>query len=143
MDTVAPVVSTEPTNYHTAPTKPRVMIIEDDDILLRMYTEKFTIENFEVISAKDGEVAYNTLKSQTPDCVLLDLHIPKIDGLSLIEKLQTEGVTLPPVIALTNIAELPQKQKAQELGIKEYLVKAMHTPEQVVETVRKYINSRQ
>ncbi len=139
MDTVSPVAP-EPTNYHMAPTKPRVMIIEDDDTLLRMYTEKFTIEGFEVISAKDGETAYNTLKSETPDCVLLDLHIPKIDGLSLIEKLKNEGATLPPVLALTNLAELPQKQKAQELGLKEYLVKAMYTPEQVVDTVRKYIN---
>lgn len=133
-------VSNEPTNYHVAVNKPRVMIIEDDSNLLRMYTEKFTIENFEVISARDGEAAYNILKSLTPDCILLDLHIPKIDGLALIEKLNTEGVALPPVLALTNIAELPQKEKAKQLGIKEYMVKAMLTPEAVVNTVSKYIN---
>ncbi len=132
--------SVDPTNYHTAQNKPRVMIIEDDTTLLHMYTEKFTIENFDVISARDGEAAYNILKIDTPDCVLLDLHIPKIDGLSLIERLQSEKVILPPVLALTNIAEAPQKIKAQELGIREYMVKAMLTPEQVVETVRKYIN---
>lgn len=137
----ASAVPTEPTNYHTAQNKPRVMIIEDDSILLKMYTEKFTIENFEVISARDGESAYTILKTETPNCILLDLHIPKIDGLSLIEKLQNEQVTLPPILALTNIAENPQRQKAQQLGIKEYLVKAMYTPEAVVNTVRKYINS--
>lgn len=135
-----PSAASEPTTYHTAQNKPRVMIVEDDATLLHMYTEKFTIEGFEIIPASNGEIAYSAIKSQLPDCILLDLHIPKIDGLSLIEKLEKEGVSLPPVLALTNIAERPQKQKAQELGIKEYMVKAMFTPEEVVTTVRKYLN---
>lgn len=136
-----PATTPEPTTYHTAANKPRVMIIEDDYTLLKMYTEKFTLENFDVIGAKDGETAYNTLKTETPDCILLDLHIPKLDGLSLIEKLINEKVTLPPIIALTNIAEISQKNKARELGIKEYMVKAMFTPEAVVSKVREYLQS--
>lgn len=138
-DTMNFRMNPEPSNYHTAQTKPRVMIIEDDATLLRMYTEKFTIENFEVLAAKDGEVAYETIKTQTPDCILLDLHIPKLDGLSLIEKLNTEKVSLPPVLALTNIAEVAQRERAKALGIKEYLVKAMFTPEAVVNKVRQYL----
>lgn len=134
-----PPVGAEPTNYHPVGHKPRVMIIEDDSMLLKMYTEKFTLEEFDVLSATDGQKAYDTLKNEVVDCVLLDLHIPQIDGLSLIEKLRQEGVTLPPVLALTNIAEAPQREKALELGIKEYLVKAMFTPEQVVQKVKESI----
>ncbi len=134
-----PQVSVGESTYHTAPHKPRVLIVEDDPTLLRMYTEKFVIENFEVIPAHDGEAAYGLIKTQTPDCVLLDLHIPKIDGLTLIEKLQSENVTLPPIIALTNIADELHRKKALELGLKEYLVKAMLTPEAVVAKVKRYI----
>lgn len=132
-------VSVGESTYHPAPHKPRVIIVEDDATLLHMYTEKFVIENFEVIPAHDGEAAYGLIKSQTPDCVLLDLHIPKIDGLTLIEKLRSENATLPPILALTNIAEASHRKKAFELGVKEYLVKAMLTPEAVVAKVKQYI----
>lgn len=134
-----PVSIAEPTTYHTAPHKPKVIIVEDDPVLLRMYTEKFVIDNFDVTPAHDGEAAYGLLKSETADCILLDLHIPKIEGLALLEKLREENVTLPPVLALTNIAEVELREKAFALGVKEYLVKAMLTPEAVVEKVKKHI----
>ncbi len=137
MNPTVPVV--DPTTYRPANHKPRVMIVEDDATLLHMYTEKFTIENFDVLTARDGEAAYHMLKTQMPDCVLLDLHIPKMEGLALIEKLRAENATLPPILALTNIAEVSQREKAFSLGIKEYLVKAMLTPEAVVAKVREQL----
>lgn len=127
------------TTYKTAPHRTRIFIVEDDPMLLRMYTEKFVVENFEVISARDGEAAYSLLKTQTADCLLLDVNIPKMHGIALLEKLREENATLPPILALTNSADRDHREKALALGVKEYLVKAMLTPEQVVAKVKQYI----
>jgi len=66
--------------------------------------------------------------------------LPRLSGTDFLEKFrQTQRGKETPVVALTNLAEEEEKQKAIKLGVKEYLVKAMQTPEQVVEKVKKYI----
>ena len=103
-----------------------------------MYSEKFTIDGYESHIASDGEEAYQFIKNNHVDCLLLDLHIPKYDGLTALEKLKSEQVTLPPTIALTNLAEPQLVERAKALGVKEYLIKAMLTPEAVVQKVKAY-----
>ena len=68
--------------------------------------------------------------------------LPRISGTDFLEKFRAtpQGKNIP-VVALTNLAEEEEKQRAIKLGVKEYLVKAMQTPEQVVEKVKKYISS--
>jgi len=68
--------------------------------------------------------------------------LPRMSGTDFLEKFResSQGKDTP-VVALTNLAEEEEKQRALNLGVKEYLVKAMQTPEQVVEKVKKYINS--
>ncbi len=128
------------TTYHTAPHTPFVLIVEDDILLSKMYAEKFTIDGFFTIVVHDGESALETMKSKAPDCVLLDLHIPKIDGLDVVARAKAEMGTLPPILALTNIAEKDRREKALALGVREYLIKAMLTPEQVVQKVKQVLS---
>ena len=117
-----------------------VFIVEDDPILLKMYTEKFTFEGYKVLSARDGEEALKLALSEKIDVVLLDIMLPKMSGTDFLEKLREnpKGKDIQ-VVALTNLAEEEERQKALNLGVKEYLVKAMQTPEQVVEKVKKYM----
>lgn len=117
-----------------------ILIVEDDPVLLKMYSEKFGFEGFNVINAKDGEEALEKATKEKVDIILLDIMLPKMSGTDLLERLKDDekGGSIP-VVALTNLAEDSEKQKALKLGVKEYLVKAMQTPEQVVETVKKHI----
>ncbi len=119
---------------------PVILIVEDDPILLKMYSEKFTFEGFSVLNARDGEEALKVAVESSPDIILLDIMLPKMSGTDFLEKYR--GVNSgknTPVLALTNLAEEEEKQKALKLGVKEYLVKAMQTPEQVVEKIKKYL----
>ena len=119
-----------------------ILIVEDDPVLLKMYTEKFTFEGFSVLNAKDGEEALNIATKDKVDIVLLDIMLPRMSGTDFLDKLRQDpkGKSLP-VVALTNLAEEGEKQKALKLGVKEYIVKAMQTPEQVVEKIKKYLVS--
>ncbi|KKQ52270.1 hypothetical protein A2865_02360 [Candidatus Woesebacteria bacterium RIFCSPHIGHO2_01_FULL_39_17] len=122
--------------------QPTVLIVEDDPVLLKMYTEKFGFEGFKVLNAKDGEEALKISLAEKMDIILLDIMLPRMSGTDYLAKFrQTEKGKDIAVVALTNLAEEEERQKALKLGVKEYLVKAMQTPEKVVETIKKYIRS--
>ncbi len=119
----------------------KILIIEDDPILLRMYTEKFTFEGFSVTTAKDGEEALKVAAEKEPDCILMDIMLPRMSGTDFLERYrQLPKGRETPVIALSNLTEQAERDRAMKLGVKEYLVKAMQTPEQVVEKVKKYLH---
>lgn len=117
-----------------------VLIVEDDPVLLKMYTEKFGFEGFKVLNAKDGEEALKVSLTEKIDIILLDIMLPRMSGTDYLEKFRQnpKGKDVP-VVALTNLAEEAERQRALRLGVKEYLVKAMQTPDQVVEKIKKYI----
>ena len=115
--------------------KPTILIVEDDPVLL-----KLGFDGFGVLTAKDGEEALQISQTETINMILLDIMLPRMSGTDFLEKFRTtaKGKTVP-VIALTNLAEDAERQRALDLGVKEYLVKAMQTPEQVVQTIKKYL----
>lgn len=117
-----------------------ILIVEDDPVLLKMYSEKFGFEGFNVITAKDGEEALRVSETENVGIILLDIMLPRMSGTDFLEKFRvTPKGKIIPVVALTNLAEDQERQRAMKLGVKEYLVKAMQTPEQVVQTVKKYL----
>ena len=118
-----------------------ILIVEDDPVLLKMYSEKFNFEGFNVLNAKDGEEALKVaLSGEKIDIILLDIMLPKMSGTDFLENFRKDpkGENIP-VVALTNLTEDEEKQRVLGLGAKEYLVKAMQTPEQVVEKIKKYL----
>jgi CheY-like chemotaxis protein len=148
MDPTKPIQQkpTPPAQAEQAPTQEKkvktILVVEDDPVLLKMYTEKFTFEGFGVLNARDGEEAFTVATKSGVDIILLDIMLPRMSGTDFLEKLRQDpkGKNLP-VVALTNLAEEGEKQKALKLGVKEYIVKAMQTPEQVVEKIKKHIGS--
>ena len=107
-----------------------------------MYSEKFTFEGFSILNAKDGEEALRVAMSNNVDVILLDIMLPRMSGTDFLEKYRQDpkGKNIP-VFCLTNLAEEDEKQRALKLGVCEYLVKAMQTPEQVVEKVKKILST--
>jgi DNA-binding response OmpR family regulator len=117
-----------------------ILLVEDDPVLSKMYTEKFKFEGFNVLSAGNGEDGLKIALSGKVDLILLDLMLPRLSGNELLAKLREDpkGKDIK-VIALTNLAEQEEKERAMQLGCKEYLIKAMQTPEEVVNKVKSYI----
>ena len=118
--------------------KRNILLIEDDPIILRMYSTKLKNSGYEVREAVDGQEAIEILNSFKPDVILLDLMLPKLDGFGFLQKAKPVlGNT--PVIILTNFSQDTDKNKARELGAVDFLVKADITPQDVVNTIQKHI----
>src|SRR3990172_3060965 len=121
-------------------TTPVVLIVEDDTALWRLYEEKFKKEGFEAIIARDGETGLNLALTKHPDFILLDMLLPKMKGIDVLERLMTEPNSKDiAVIILTNVTEREEADKALKLGAKEYLAKAMHSPEDIVMRAKKHL----
>lgn len=136
-------MNTDETNkvQNQTQTAPLIVIVEDDRFLSKMYTDKFQIEGFNVLTAADGEEGLNLILEKKPKLVILDMMLPKSSGYDLLVKLRKDpyGKNVP-VIALTNLAQKDEAKKALELGAKEYLVKAMYTPDEVIEKVKHHLS---
>lgn len=121
--------------------KKKVLIIEDDPLLVKMYTTKFSSDGFEVISASDGLEGLKLALEKVPDVIILDIMMPKMSGHDVLAKMRTSSKTNKiPVIVLSNLTQQSEAQKAIDLGAKEYMAKANFTPGQVIERVKKYIS---
>lgn len=117
---------------------PVVLLIEDDILLTDMYTMKLGLEGFKVLTALNGENGLRIALEKEVDLILLDMLLPRIQGIEVLETLrQSDKCKDTPVIALTNLAREDLRQKAFELGVKDFLIKAQEDPEEVVEAIKK------
>lgn len=118
----------------------KIVLVEDDLPMVKMYSTKLLKENFEVVVAYDGEDGLAKIKEFGPDLVVLDLMVPKIGGMEVLTQLRADSKTKNlPVIILSNLSQDQDIEKAKQLGVKEFLVKANHTPSQVVEKIKTYL----
>jgi DNA-binding response OmpR family regulator len=111
----------------------KVLIIEDDPVLLDMYQDKFTLASFTVMTANDGEKGLNMALSKQPDIILLDLALPKIKGTDIMKQLRISdwGKNVP-IIVLTNLnVDGKILEAITEYGPVYCLLKANTTPEEV------------
>jgi DNA-binding response OmpR family regulator len=120
--------------------KPTVLVVEDDEFLNRMYVSKLEREQFNVLSAGDGEVGLQLALTEHPVLILLDLILPKRDGFSVLAEVKRHPETVNiPVIVLTNLSQQEQVEKCLNLGAAECLIKAHFTPSEVVTKVRQLL----
>lgn len=127
-------------NQNNTESKKMILLVEDDPLLVKMYSTKLIKEGYGVISAEDGECGLNLALSQKIDLILLDVMMPKLSGIDLLIKLRQDpkGKDIP-VIVISNLTQEEEAQKALSLGAKEYLIKANLTPSQIIEKIRKYL----
>ncbi len=119
----------------------KIAIIEDDQVISQMYRMKFEAAGFEVEIADNGSRGIDLVKSFSPDIILLDLQMPKLNGVEALQKIRKEawGKTTP-VIVLTNTGEEEAPTDLKDLGVSSYIVKANLTPRQVVQRVKETLN---
>ena len=118
----------------------KILLIEDEKILVEMYKDKFTQVGFEVISAFESEEALKLVKKEKPDLILLDILLPKENGIFFLEKLRKKLKMISiPVVAFSNYDDLDVKKQAFELGVKDYLIKTNYTPKQIIDKIKRYL----
>lgn len=118
----------------------KVLIIEDDEQVARVYTIKLKQEGIETIGAADGEAGLEKIISEKPNLVLLDLMLPKKDGFWVLEEMaKTPALKKIPVVVLSNLGQDQDKERALKIGAREYLVKADISIKEVVEKIKKYL----
>jgi DNA-binding response OmpR family regulator len=115
----------------------KIAIIEDDQVISQMYLMKFGAAGFDVKWAKNGRLGVELVKDMRPDLILLDLHMPEMDGSEALAEIRKHewGKTIP-VIVLTNLGEEESPKNLRSLGIESYIVKADLTPRQVVQKAK-------
>jgi DNA-binding response OmpR family regulator len=118
----------------------KMLIIEDDQIVGNIYRHKFQVEGFQVALATDGEAGLTAVKEFKPDVVILDLMLPKLNGVEILKKMRADAATKPiPVIVLSNAYLSSLVQEAWKAGANHCMIKASCTPRQLVELVNRTI----
>lgn len=120
--------------------KKKIVIAEDDKFISEMYVTKLLSEGFDVECARDGQEAVEKICEIQPDIVLLDIFMPKLNGIEVLKKIRSDKkVKATPVIVLTNASEKDHVSKAMEMGANDYLVKSSFTPDEVVSKIKENI----
>lgn len=119
----------------------KILIIEDEEILRQAMVDKFNREGFSVIEAKDGEEGLDLAIKNHPDIILLDIIMPKIDGLSMLKQLRSDawGKDVP-ILILTNLNDAEYVSQAVESGVYDFLVKSDWQLSTLVEKVKEKLN---
>jgi len=120
--------------------KIKILLVEDDSLLLSMYAAKFELEGFAVTVAENGEKGVRLALKELPDIILLDIILPKLDGFAVLKQIKINPRTAKiPVILLTNLSQKDQVEQGLDLGAVDYLIKAHFMPSEVVEKIKKIL----
>ena len=117
----------------------KILIVEDDEMIIDMYETKLKLDGYKVATAADGKKALLKIKDGA-DLILLDILMPGLNGFEVLKRLKKDDSTKDiPVLVLTNIGSNSfdnDKKLALSLGANDYLIKALNTPEDVVRRIK-------
>ena len=120
----------------------RVLFVEDDPAVAHMYKLKLELDGYTVDLAADGVQAVEMATGRPPDIIFLDIRLPKMDGLGVLEALRKDERTRAvPVVILSNYSEHELVDRGLRLGALEYLVKSQTTPARVADGVANWIGN--
>lgn len=120
---------------------PKILVIEDDAFLRELVTQKLSKEGFDVIEAANGEEGVSKAKTESPDCVLLDLILPGIDGFQTLALIRSDAaLSSVPVIILSNLGQQDDIDKGLKLGATDYLIKAHFTPGEIIAKIKEILH---
>jgi len=120
----------------------KILVVEDEDRLNDLYVQLLEAEGYAVDSAKTGNEAFEKIHEGGYDLVLLDIVLPEIDGIHILQKLKKEPAKKKNVaiVLLTNLTENETIAKALKEGVSGYLIKSRYTPDQFLDEVKKHLN---
>ncbi|HEV8292940.1 MAG TPA: response regulator [Tepidisphaeraceae bacterium] len=117
-----------------------VLVVEDSSVAREVVMKILEREGYNVVGAGNGLEALDCLHSAIPDLVLLDVMMPEMDGMTLLQEMRDEPQYRElPVILLTALSDEARMKKARELGVREYLVKTRFSYDELVDQVGKHV----
>jgi len=118
----------------------KILLVEDDPLITEIYTTKLEECDFDVSAVADGESAFNILKKQKFDLVVLDIVLPELTGFEVLQRIRNHAFTKDlKVLVLSNLGQKSDIDRAKQLGVSSYLIKANFTPNEVVIEIRKLL----
>lgn len=119
----------------------KILIVEDDQFLREFYQELLTAEGYTIDVAPDGEIAFSKLTNNEYNLVLLDIMLPKKDGVQILRdlKVRPPKSANTPIVVLTNLGQDSIIKQCFDLGADGYLIKSALNPEQVLVEVKNYL----
>jgi CheY-like chemotaxis protein len=120
----------------------KILLVEDEDIMVDLLQRKLKKEGYEVFVARDGEEGLKKMREMDPkpDLILLDIIMPKMGGFEVMEEMaKDEKLKNIPVIVISNSGQPVELDRAKKLGAKDWLIKTEFDPKEVLEKVKKQI----
>ena len=118
----------------------KILIIEDEEILIDLLQKKLGNEGYEVAIARNGEEGLKVMKREKPDLILLDILMPKKGGFEVMEDMAKDPeIKNIPIIIVSNSGQPVELERAKELGAKDCLVKTEFDPQEVIDKVISHI----
>lgn len=117
----------------------KILIVEDDLLILDLYKKALSFLGFQMISANNGKDAYELIIEQRPDLVLTDIVMPSYDGFYLLAKIQkNKSLSTIPVWVFSNLDSTDDKKEALGLGASDFLLKTSLTPADLTKKLEEY-----
>ena len=115
----------------------KVLLIEDDPLIYRLYQKLFALEGYEIELAENGKLGLEKLQTFHPDILLMDIMMPTMNGLEMLSKVKADPNTKTiPVVVLTNIADMNITQMALSKGAALCIIKSQTEPSDVMSSVK-------
>jgi CheY-like chemotaxis protein len=119
----------------------RILIAEDDELMSRLYQKVFNLEGYQVEMAADGQAALDKAREVKPTLILLDIMMPRLNGLDALDKLKADPTLKDvPVVMLTNLAGQQDAESAIAKGAAKYIIKSEHEPKEVAGIIKELLS---
>jgi len=119
-----------------------IVLVEDDPLLVDIYTTKFEEVGFTVIVAKDGKLAFKIIKETRPHIVVLDIVLPHQDGWEVLREIREDQTfNHMKVLILSNLGQKEEVERGMRLGANKYLIKAHYTPSEVAREIARLLEN--
>jgi len=116
----------------------KVIIVEDEHDIRELYRDLLTDQGFDVLEASDGVTGLRLAKESTWDLMLLDIMLPQVDGLRVLEEIRQKFNK--PILIISNLNNDDIISKSMDLGSNGYVIKSELNPAQFITEVKKYLN---
>jgi DNA-binding response OmpR family regulator len=121
----------------------KILIIEDDRYISKMYQLKLSLDGFDVQVAENGRIGLEKAKEFLPDIILTDILMPEMDGFDVISGVKSdETLKNIPVLIMSNLGQEDHIKKGLDKGAIGYIVKSQYTPSKVVEKIKEILTGK-
>jgi len=118
----------------------KILLIEDEKLMIELLEKKLTQEGYEVSVAKDGMEGIEKMRQVSPDIVLLDIIMPRMGGFEVMETMaKDDKLKKIPIIVISNSGQPVELDRAKRLGARDWLIKTEFDPREVIDKVIKQI----